>query len=420
MAKIKLSGGQVVTADSSAEEGEKEKRPRATGRSLDANWLSAYGEYSSGTESPESFHLWTGLSVLASACRRNIWLDQGVYDVHPHLFVILVGPPGKVAKSTAIRMGRKILYGVEDIKFGPDSVTREELIRVLAKESSAHPVAAITIHSTELSSLIEPSGIKMIQFLTDIYDGDVKWQYATKGSGKDIVSNPSVNLLAGTTPSWVSEGMPADAVNHGFTSRVIFVFEDEPNELQPFPKLPDPALVKALTNDLDYISRIKGQFTWTQDGRDAYVERYKQIYGTKISDYRIEGFHWRKKVHILKVAMLLSIAENDSLEITEKEITVAWDLLTTIEPKMAKTFSAVGKYEHASDLERILNQINQSGGMSVAQIYQENYSVGDAETIGRIIQMLIQMGKVERTQRIRGGKAISMVVPAGANGDGQS
>jgi hypothetical protein len=122
-----------------------------------------------------------------------------------------VGPPGRVAKSTCIRLGRNVLQAVEDLKFGPDSVTREELIRLMAKAGGPTPVQSpLVLHSTELSSLIEPSGIKMIQYLTDIYDCEYNpkgWKHGTKHSGRDTIINPVLNILAGSTPSWIAEGL---------------------------------------------------------------------------------------------------------------------------------------------------------------------------------------------------------------------
>ncbi|GAG77424.1 unnamed protein product, partial [marine sediment metagenome] len=54
---------------------------------------------------------------------------QGIYLLYPNMFIVLVGPPGKVGKSTSLRMGRNILEGVDDIQWSADSLTREELRR---------------------------------------------------------------------------------------------------------------------------------------------------------------------------------------------------------------------------------------------------------------------------------------------------
>lgn len=374
------------------------KKSKTTHRRLE-NWLKAYAEYTIDQESPESFHLWTGLSVLASAVRRNVWLNQGVYILYPNMYVILVGPPGRVAKSTTIRMGRRILYKVEGINFGPDSLSREELIRQMAQAGGQNQDSALTIHSSELSSLIEVSGIKMIQFLTDIYDCEWNpkgWRYSTKGSGKDTIHNPVLNILAGTTPSWIAEGMPAAATEHGFTSRVIFVYEDSPRYLRPFPDEPDKKLVDDLANDLDHISRIEGEFEWGEGAKDYYEDIYKKIAETIPKDYRLESFHNRKKIHVLKVAMLLSLAQRDDLTITPDDIGRAMDILDMIEGSMHKTFSALGKYEHAGDLERIEARIRSEGGMSSEQIYDEFYAVGDPKQLGGILVMLLSMGRIER------------------------
>lgn len=377
------------------------------------NWLRAYAEYTKELESPDSFHLWCGLSAIGSVARRNVYIDQGHYLLYPNTFIILVGPPGIVAKSTCIRASRRLLLGVPDIVFGPDSVTREELIRSMAKIGGPGKVAAMTIHSSELSSLIEQSGIAMIQFLTDIYDCEWNpkgWSHSTKHQGRDVIHNPVINLLAGTTPSWIAEGMPAGVVEHGFTARVIFIYEDRPRFLNPKPKPPPKKLVEALQEDLNRIASIKGEFTFEKSAYDLYDKLYRKVGKTIPSDYRIEGFHWRKaKVHLLKTAMLVSLSEKDDLVLEERDVALAWELLTSIEDKMARTFSAVGKFEYASDMDRILNQIIDSGGMTTQEILNRNSAVGDDRTLGSLLHMLIRMGKIKRIKKDRGE---SIYVPA--------
>lgn len=394
-----ISGSESASGSSSQSDG-KESKPKATKRLL-SNWLRSYGEYSEESESPEDYHLWVGLSVLASAVRRNIWLNQGIYILYPNLYVILVGPPG-IGKSTPIRMGRKLLIEVEGITFGPDSVTREELIRIMSKSGKNVSQSAMVLHSTELSSLIDPSGIRMIQFLTEIFDGDFKFGHGTRHSGSYTIHNPILNLLAGTTPSWIAEGLPSTVVTHGFSSRTVFVYGDKPRYLKPFPSEPDKELMRSLINDLNYISTLEGEFSWGEGSKEMYEELYAQIANSTPKDFRIEGFHARKKVHVLKLAMLLSIAEDDSFEILPSHIETAWRILNSVQTRMHKTFSAMGKYDHASDLERMEARIVAERGMTSEQIYQEFYASGDVQDIARMLQMLISMGRIEREKHSDG------------------
>lgn len=364
---------------------------------LAGNWLQAYQEYTKESESPTSYHLFCGLSALASAVRRNVWLDQGLFVVYPNLYVVLVGPSGKVRKSTSIRLARKLLYAVDEVNMGPDSVTREELIQQMAQDPE------MTLHSTELSSLIEPSGIKMIQFLTDIFDCEWNpkgWRYATKGSGRDTVERPVLNLLGATTPSWISDGLPENVVSHGFTSRTLFVYEEETRFANAFPDSPPDKLVTALKRDLKHISLIEGEFSWGDGTKDVYEEYYESIRDETPDDHRLEGFHWRKDVHALKLAMLLSLAESDKLVLKPQDLHAAKELLNVIKDNMPKTFSAVGKYEHASDLERIWAQIaTGEEGMPVAQIYESNFFSGTPEEIRDIITHLKMMEKAKIEKR---------------------
>jgi hypothetical protein len=362
------------------------------------NFLRAYLDYTKESESPDNYHIWTALSAISSVTRRKVWLDQGLYILYPNLYVALVGPPARTAKSTAIRMGRRLIQGIPGVTIGPDSCSREELIREMAG-SKLDNQCAMTVHSSEFSSIIDVSGIMMIQFLTDIYDCDFRdpkgWRYSTKTQGKDEVVNPYLTMLVGTTPSYIADALPNNVIGHGFTSRMIFVHEDTERLINPRPGAEDTEMAQRLIADLRHISFLSGQFKWTDDGMKAYDEFYRNLYVSIPPDYRMEGYHWRKKIHVLKVAMLLSLAESDDLLLSKRDIDSAIGLLTAIEPNMARTFSAVGKYEYASDLERIGSQINSTPtGCPVSEVFKRNYFIGGHDEIRRILSTLHQMGAI--------------------------
>ncbi len=106
----------------------------AQGRKLD-NWVMAYADYTQGTESPPNFHLWVALGTLASSMQRKIFMDTGYYQVHTNMYIILVSPPGRSRKSTALRIGKSILKGVldygVDINFSTQASSVAALVRQL-------------------------------------------------------------------------------------------------------------------------------------------------------------------------------------------------------------------------------------------------------------------------------------------------
>ena len=359
-------------------------------------------EYTSESESPDAYHFWTALSSIASVARRNMYLDQGIYLLFPNLYVALVGPPARTSKSTAIRMGRRLISNVPGVIMGPDACSREQLIRAMSSAKLDNQ-CCMTIHSTEFSSLIDVSGIMMIQFLTDIYDCDYHnpkgWRYETKTSGKDEIVNPFLNMLVGTTPSYIADSMPENVIGHGFTSRTIFVYGEKERKENPRPKEPDHALMEALLKDLTHIATVcHGGFHWDKSGIEAYDEFYHDLFKSIPDDHRLEGYHFRKKIHVLKVAMLLSLSERDELVLDRQVIDTAAKFLKEIEGPMARTFSAVGKYDRASDLERMGNQVMDANGMYVSDLFKRNYFSGSEQDLRMIVQGLCSMGMVKLVQ----------------------
>ncbi len=359
-------------------------------------------QYTDELESPDAYNIWCGLSALSTATRRNVWLNQGHYDLYPNLYVALVGVPGRTAKSTAINMSRRLVARLPNITFGPNSGSREDLIRLMA-ESKLDNKCCISVYSSELSSFLATSGVDMIQFLIDIYDCDYHpeagWQHSVRKEKYGAVMNPCLNFIFGTTPTYVADYLPAK-IGDGFVARTIFVYGDKERKINPRPKDPDINLIKALVEDLQHISQIQGEFSWTPKGMEVYDEFYNSLYTTTPDDYRMEGYHFRKKIHLLKLAMLISLSERDDLILDELVIEQAKQFLEDVEKPMMRTFSAVGKYEYASDLERIGDLIAQhEGGLPMTEVFQRNYFAGAEPDIRRILAQLHSMGAISLTKK---------------------
>lgn len=365
-------------------------------------------EWTKESESPDNYHMFAALSAISAAVKRNVWVDQGMYILYPNMYVALVGPPGRTAKSTAMYMASQIAQGAGVIKFGPNSCTREQLIRALV-ESKLNNQCAMAVWSSEFSSLIGPSGLLMIQFLLDIYDCNYTdpsgWKYETKHQGKDAIVNPYLAGLFCTTPDYLVESMPDNIIGHGFTSRVIFVHEEKERLINPRPAKTDDLLGAALVSDLRHISRIAGQFTWTEAGAAAYDAYYQSLYDNIPEDHRIEGYHWRKKIHILKVAMLLSLAESDSLVLDRRDIDAAVQILHRIEHNMARVFRSVGKYEYTTDVERVGAYVHNHGHVLLEDVYRKFYHLG-VENLAQVMELL------KRSHTIK----VDMINPKGVAG----
>lgn len=391
--KLDLKKGRLVTPVFKVE---------PPGRKL-KNWLQSYGEYTAGNEAPESFHLWVGLATIAGATQRNIMLEMQYFDVLTNMFVNLVAPAGTARKTTALKIGRNLLKEVPGIHFTTKVSSPAALIKQFAELPNLEH-QSLTCVSYELGTFFSANTAEMVDLATDLYDGNPDWDKQTIARGIEKITKPWFNFQSGTTPQWLGDYLTATAVEGGWVSRSIFVYEDTRKLANPRPKK-DPALAvlrKELINDLTHISTLSGEVTFSQDAGAYYdawyldkLEPGKSRF-PKFPDTRVSGYYERKHIHVLKVAMLLAVAERDELVLEQRDIETALALLEQIEPGYHRSFSAVGKNLHATDLERILAQVSIGGeeGLTYGDIVRKNYHALPKRELDDALSQLQQMGAV--------------------------
>lgn len=367
------------------------------GRKL-GNWLKAYGEYTAENEAPEHFHLWVALGMIAGASRRNVYLQMQHYDVLSNLFVILVAPAGTARKTTALKIGRNLLKDVPGVHFTTKSSSPAALIKQFS-ELPEKDQQSITCISYELGTFFSTNTADMVDLATDLYDGNPDWDKQTISRGMEKITRPWFNFLSGTTPQWLGDYLTATAVEGGFVSRSLFIYADKRKLSNPRPA-PNPRLTelrRLLVNDLTHISTINGEFSLDEEAGEFYDAWYldpKRF--PQFPDARVSGYYERKHIHVLKVAMCLSMAERDERVITKTDVETALSLLESIEPGYHKSFSAVGKNLHATDMERILAQIAAAGkdGLGHGAVIAKNYHALDGREMGDIIAQLLGAGYI--------------------------
>lgn len=364
--------------------------------------------YTAESESPDEYHIWTALSTISGAIRRKAFFNMGYFLLYPNLYIVLVGPPGRCKKSTAMRIGRKLLAQAgPGINFTTDSVTRERLIVDLT-QSHADGHSSMTAYSTEFASLLTSSGMDMVVFLTDIYDSPDEWTHKTKIGGTNKIKAPYLNLIGATTPDWIARSLPLDTVGIGLTSRVLFIYQDTPRIKKPFPELSKEQfeLETILARDLQRIALISGQYILDSSAKSYYENWYvtKHQGERPITDPRLTGYFERKPMHILKVAMLVSAARKDDVVLTEEDIKDSMALLEHIEPAMEKTFAGVGKNPLTQDLQQTLEMITSQPGIEFGQLLDLFKHSLRKEEMEEVLNTLQSIGNVKTAMTAEGPK----------------
>lgn len=351
---------------------------------INSDWLTAFLDYSSYGEAPKHLYFWSGVSAVAGALRRKVWIDQAYFKWHCNLYIILVAPPGIVSKSTTAGIAMNLLKQVPDIKFGPDVVTWPALITAFAESTEGffindllYTMSPLTLESSEFGNLLNPQDKEMVDLLVSLWDGKAgNFEKKTKHSGNDTVANPWINLIACTTPSWIAGNFPEYMIGGGFTSRCLFVYADKKAKYVAYPGLDVPAnLAKMeadLVHDLTEISKLSGEYKLTPSaitfGKDWYTAHYAQV-SPDLDLERFGGYLARKQTQMHKLAMIIAASSSDELIITPEHLAIADKMISDLEPDMKMVFSKIGRTDVTMYAERLVWFIKTKGKVH----YQEAY-----------------------------------------------
>jgi hypothetical protein len=312
--------------------------------------------YTFPTAPPEIFHKWSAISAVAGALQRRVYVQYDTFRLYPNMYNILIGPPGSM-KTSAMRIGQKLLTSVPGIGFSVDSISREKLILDLTLEYK-NGQSAMTAYCSEFSSFFSTSGPEMAVFLTDIYESPDSWSHKVKTGASSTILNACLNLQGCTTPETMAKSLPIHVVGLGLTSRTVFVHASNPRERdwRGNKSVEQDAMREHLMNDLQVIATMTGEYNFTPDADAAYNSWYKEFQqnlSRATKDDRLKPYYSRKHTHIIKLCMILSAMRRDSLIMTITELNDAHALLRECEQVMGLAFMGFGASATATPMAKI-------------------------------------------------------------------
>jgi Protein of unknown function (DUF3987) len=362
------------------------------------------------SEAPERFHFWVAASIIGGALRRRVFIDMEAFRWYPNLFVVLVGPPGTVKKSTTINIGARLLRDVPNINFGSDVTTWEGfMVEVeqsmdmfaegapggkLSLDSDYTGTCALTLVISEWGTFLDPQNYQMINMMTELYDGksDIPLRKNTKTQGANVITNPFINMIAGTTPDWMADNFKGKFGGWGFSSRCIFLYSDRPERLVPYPdeewRGAFRTTMNRFLNDLIEISEMQGQFTLTEKARDYGREWYGTHMGRKVEldrhphrDPWLSYYLARKFDHAHKLAMVLAASRGNGLVITDDLLISACARCDEVELELAKIFGS--KHQETQDA-----RLNQDVWRGLANMIEKSGAIHEYNAFGFTVRYM--------------------------------
>jgi len=325
------------------------------------------------------------------------------------MFIIFVADSGRMRKSTAIKMTRKLLSKTNP---GPrmiaQKITPEALIDSLkviqidgtvVKESCGGLVVA-----DELVSFINKDTYErgLGGLMIELWDCPDKYEYRTRNRPVEEIHHGHLSLLGGTTVHTLKDAIPIQAMGDGFTSRILFIYVDETPIPVPRPThKPEFARIEEeLILHLQSISSISGEVRLTKDAIRLFDAEYRRFWQSKFfDDPQFQAYASRRDKHLLKVAMCLMAADrksDDPLIIKQYDLEGAIVLLSDLEEHMGHVFDRIAMTETGSMTEKVFTAINTSPNqkMSRAEILRRFAHRLNAQDLSKIMETLHQAKRI--------------------------
>jgi hypothetical protein len=361
--------------------------------------LTKYLSYVEQTAAPRIFHVWSAMLGVSACLGRKVYFDFDIEHIYPNIYAILVGPPA-VKKSSSFNLMGKLLRRGTKVRFAPKDTAgqRQGLMAAIANQLDTEEIkndlldsisesarnAAFNLsgnqeidmlsaigninidlrdpHSmfvlaSEFTSFTGINNFEMLTFLLEMWDG-ASYDYRLRNTAI-VIKDPLLSMIAGATPTNLSECLPKSAIGQGFMSRIILVYA---NRQHPAPFM--PKLKKELEDDLiraysHIFNDLAGEIKMTSEALTLF-EKYGN-HSHVPADPRFVYYSERRFAHLLKLAMCLAASsERKDFRIDAIDVEEAHTILAFTEKDMPDALGEYGLSPLAHAKQRLFEFINLS------------------------------------------------------------
>lgn len=323
-----------------------------------SGWFTWYDELTLYNEAPLSFHIFSSLCVLGAALGRRCWIDMGHFNIYPNYCVILIGPTGRVKKTTAADIARDFVHRNVCCPLMSDEPTPEAMASALV--ASGHQF----IYAPEMAVFFGKQRYKegMISKMLRMLDSPKQFEVETQKRGKETVTNLALTFLGCTTPSLLATSMPEEVTSSGFMNRFILIYEQDTDREFYRPRKGD------FSNRLDAVvqrfNKLSGVIDFTAEAdswlRDWYSKR-KKIVRALTDEVTIEVLE-RAYGHLLRTAMLIHLAQCDNFNICVSCLESAKGLIDYAEKRVPSIVRTLKQANVAREADYVLDVLTRLGG----------------------------------------------------------
>ncbi len=358
------------------------------------------------TEVPATFALWCAIFTINTCLKRDCFIDQGHFTVYPNLYINLTAGSGVCRKSTAAYIMVDLLREVNPpINILSQRITPQELIGTLSQKAVKDETVLISeavgcFIADELSTLIDKSNEMkvLIPILTKLYDCK-DFDYSTRKHGKELVKNPCLSILGGSTLEWIKEAFPAYSIGGGFTARFIFPYRDQKDRRIAWPRrtAENQDRFKRIVHDLNQIAKMRGPMGVSSEAIDFYSDEYVAFLDGDLAKHSLTSrYAARRHVHLLKVSMALSASSRDTREITKDDMWRAIKIIQGSEARRGTIMRRIISAPIGDMCEHVMTLIMTAKDISRGDLIYETRNRISHKELDMILEGFSESGRVKK------------------------
>lgn len=393
------------------------------------DFFKAYFSYLDETEVPILFNRWSAIASIGALLERNYCLQFGNTVINPNMYVMLMGSPG-TRKSTAIKSIKALLIRAGYTTYAADRTSKEKFLLDLAGiefdekgnaistkdpedilsqnifgESSAKEPSPIFITADEFNDFLGNGNIEFISMLGNLWDYNGSYTNRIKHGKSVSITDPTISILGGNTPTSFSMAFPPETFGQGFFSRLILVYGEPNGRKITFPKTREDADTSLLVSILEDVkARVTGKAVYTKEAEMLLDKIYQSWKG--LTDVRFDSYSTRRFIHLLKLCLITSAARLD-VRITEQDVIYSNTVLHYTERLMPKALGEFGKAKYSDISHKIIQMLDRTlKPMTLQEIWVE--VVNDLEKMSILSEILKNLMVAKKIQMVTGQGFLSV------------
>lgn len=367
----------------------------------ETNFISKYADYASTqTDAPKVFHAYVGMTIAGAALGNRVLIPSWGDEITPAIWTILLAPSGFYHKSTAIRIGQRILNKADDTLMMPDEFSPEKLIGRLAKNAQGIFVASEFGNMLGMLKRDYMAGAR--ELITDFFDSPESYQRTTGKDGAVTIKRPALSFLAATTLDWLQERMSTRDMRGGLFARFLFVVGREKNGSIYEPPPRDLLVENDLVYHLRELADV-GKERPRQVDLDVVMPMFRswqQAYEEDINRRQpssdLMGVFNRTTVYVLKIATIAHYAhttESDTL--CPRDFEFATQMVLASQTEVMRVWEE--DMTHGEDdqaMRRVLDIITRAGEVGIGRSGLVRASRLIAKKLDLYLDTLVQSNQV--------------------------